>query len=87
MFLHMRTTIRLDDDLLSAAKQHAAKTGRTLTSLFEDALRAFLSVEQRPSTRRRTRLPAFDGGGLRSGVDLDNTADLLDLMEGSDADR
>jgi hypothetical protein len=83
----MRTTIRLDDDLLSAAKQHAAKTGRTLTSLFEDALRAFLAVEQRPSTRRRTRLPTFDGGGLQSGVDLDNTADLLDLMEGSDADR
>ena len=83
----MRTTIRLDDDLLSAAKQHAAKTGRTLTSLFEDALRAFLAVEQRPSTRRRSRLPTFDGGGMRSGIDLDNTADLLDLMEGSDADR
>ena len=87
MLLHMRTTIRLDDDLLVAAKQHAVQTGRTLTALFEDALRAFLAVEKRPPARRRTRLPVFDGGGLRSGVDLDNAADLLDLMEGSDADR
>jgi len=87
MFLHMRTTLRLDDDLLLAAKQHAARTGRTLTALFEDALRSFLAVEQRPSKRRRTRLPTFDGGGVRGGIDLDNTADLLDSMEGRDADR
>jgi hypothetical protein len=83
----MRTTIRLDDDLLAAAKQHAARTGRTLTALFEDALRSFLAVEQRPSTRRRTKLPVFDGGGLRAGIDLDNSADLLDTMEGGDATR
>ena len=35
----MRTTIRLDDDLLREAKVYAAATDRTLSRLIEDALR------------------------------------------------
>jgi hypothetical protein len=83
----MRTTIRVDDGLLAAAKERAARTGRTLTALFEDALRAFLARDPRPRERGAVRLPTFDGGGPQPGVDLDNTADLLDLMEGRDATR
>jgi len=82
-----RTTVRLEDDLLAAAKEHAAKSGRTLTSLLEDALRTFLAVERRRGAGRRRALPTFNGGGLRSGVDLDDSANLLDLMEGTDAAR
>lgn len=44
----MRTTVRLDAQLLSAAREHASKTGRTLTALLEDALRTFLTLEGRP---------------------------------------
>jgi hypothetical protein len=83
----MRTTIRLDDNLLAAAKQRAAKTGRTLTALFEDALRAFLARDPQPRRGETVKLPTFDGGGPRPGVDLDNSADLLDVMEGPDAAR
>ena len=83
----MRTTVRLDDQLLTAAKEHAARTGRTLTALLEDALRTFLALESRPKKRRPLRLPTFGDGGLQPGVDLDNTADLLDLMEGPGATR
>jgi hypothetical protein len=77
----MRTTIRLDDQLLADAKQLAARTGRTLTAVIEDALR--LSLRQhRPRSRRRVVLPTFKGGnGLQPGVDLDDSAALLDLME------
>jgi hypothetical protein len=32
-------------------------------------------------------LPAFRGEGLQPGVDLDDTAALLDLMDGGDATR
>ena len=35
----MRTTIRLDDDLLVEAKQRAARSGLTLTAVIEQALR------------------------------------------------
>jgi hypothetical protein len=41
----MRTTVRLDEALLRAAKIKAAKEGRTLTSLLEDGLRQVLLGE------------------------------------------
>ena len=80
----MRTTIRLDDDLLRAAKRRAVETDRTLTAVIEDALRAALVARAEP-TAERPRLPTFNGGGLQQGVDLDDSASLLDLMESSSA--
>lgn len=81
----MRTTIRLDDQLLADAKQLAVRTGRTLTAVIEDALRATLARADQPPPRRRYKLPTFAGDGLQPGVDLDDSAALLDLME-RDAD-
>ena len=77
--------MRFDEQLLTAAKEHAARTGRTLTALLEDALRTFLALEKRPKKRRSRKLPTFGEGGLQPGVDLDNSADLQDLMEGPGA--
>lgn len=82
MFRCMRTTIRLDDDLLAEAKAHAARTGRTLTALIEDALRALLAQAAAGPRRKGPRLPTDGAGGLQPGVDLDDSAGLLDLMEG-----
>lgn len=79
--------MRLDDQLLTDAKEHAARTGRTLTALLEDALRALLALENRSERRRSRKLPAYGEGGLQPGVDLDNSADLEDLMEGPGAAR
>jgi Ribbon-helix-helix protein, copG family len=83
----MRTTVRLSDDLLAAAKAHAARTGRTLTALLEDAIRAHLALERRARPTRLPTLPAYGKGGVLPGVDLDNSADLLDLMDGRGAAR
>ena len=80
--LGMRTTIRLDDDLLREAKAYAAATDRTLTRLIEDALRETLARRAERPTRRRVRLRTFKGRGLQPGVNLDSNAALLDLMEG-----
>lgn len=82
----MRTTIRLDDDLLREAKQHAAATDRTLTSLIEEALRALLARSHRDAELPdRVTLPTHRGDGLQPGVDLDDSAELLTLMEQDDA--
>lgn len=81
----MRTTLNLDDALLTRAKALAARTGRTLTAVVEDALRAALAQSRRPSPRRRIELPTFGTGGVQPGVDLDDSAALLSLME-SDGD-
>jgi Bacterial antitoxin of type II TA system, VapB len=79
----MRTTINLDDDLLAEAKQVAARTGRTLAAVVEDALRESLHRRHRPGVRT-VELPVFGQGGFRPGVDLDDSADLLRLMEQGD---
>ena len=76
----MRTTVRLDDELLAEAKALAARTGRTLTRVIEDALRQSLAQRDGP-TGSAAPLPTFAGRGLRPGVDLDDSAGLLDVME------
>jgi hypothetical protein len=77
----MRTTVRMDDGLLAEAKQFAARTGRTLTAVIEDAVRQFLAGGKRSSGRSPVALPRFRGRGLQAGVDLDDGAALLERME------
>ena len=76
--------MRLDDDLLREAKLYAAEHGTTLTAILDQALREILArQEHRPQPERRS-LPSFKGRGLQPGVELDNSASLLDLMNGHD---
>jgi len=83
----MRTTIRLDDSLLAEVKRIAAATGRTMTAVIEDALREALARRRERGERPLVALPTFRGDGLLPGVDLDDSAALLDLMEGIDRPR
>jgi hypothetical protein len=82
----MRTTVRLDDDLFRRTKALAARTGRTLTAVIEDALREALARDRTRRGRPRTVLPTFTGRGLQPGVDLDDTAGLLEIMDGGGRD-
>jgi len=80
----MRTTIHLPDDLLAQAKRAALESGTTLTAVIEEALRERLArraVQAPPAVR----LTTFGGSGPKPGVDLDDSAALLDFMERSDA--
>ena len=80
----MRTTIRLDDQLLAEAKELAARSGRSLTAVIEDALREMFARRKKPAPREPVRLTTVSGNGLLPGVDLDDSAALLELMNGSD---
>lgn len=75
----MRTTIRLDDALLRRAKAQAAASGRSLNDFIADAVRAALAP--RASRAGVVELPTFRGHGLQPGVDLDDSAALLDVKE------
>lgn len=77
----MRTTVRLPGALMAAAKRHARKTGRSLTQLMEDCLRAELQGGGRVK-RLAEPLPTYRGQGLRPGVDLADASALEDLMSG-----
>jgi hypothetical protein len=77
----MRTTITLDEHLLREAKIIAAASGKTLSEVVEDSLRESLARRSASTPRKRIKLHTFKGDGLMPGVDLNNNADLLDLME------
>ena len=77
----MRTTVRLDPHLLTEAKRHAAENGKTLTSVLEEALRESLARRAAPAKARPVRLKTVRGSGLRPGVDLDDGAAMLELMD------
>ena len=79
----MRTTIRIDERLLKEAKLQAARRGTTITTIIEDALRESLARQHDSKQREPVRLITFGGNGLLPGVDLDDSAALLDLMEAS----
>jgi len=83
----MRTTIRLDEQLLIEAKKQAAETGRTLTQVIHDALREAFARRRTSKPRAPVRFSTVGGQGLQPGVDLDDTAALLDLMERHDDAR
>src|SRR5690349_4375395 len=74
-----RTTVRLPQELLSRAKRKAAAEGRTLTSLIEDGLRKVVA-EGKPPKRR---LPPISHrtGGVRPGIDLNDTAALQETED------
>jgi len=83
MSRHMRTTVRLDDALLERARREAARRGETLTALIERGLRLVLARPERAPQRRKVDLPVCrEGGGTLPGVDLDDSATLLDIAEG-----
>jgi len=78
----MRTTIRLDEKLLREAKRLAAESGTTLTALIEESLREWIARKKAGTrTRPPVRVHTAGKGGVRPGVDLDDTASLVDLME------
>lgn len=66
MGAHMKTTIELNDTLLQAARDVAARQGTTLRGVFEAALQSYLQSQS--STRHapfRLRRHTFSGNGLR----------------------
>jgi len=78
-----RTTVRLEDALLEQAKREAARRGETLTGLIEQGLRLILVQSHATPRRRRVVLPVCRaGGGTLPGVDLNDSASLLDTVDG-----
>jgi hypothetical protein len=81
--MQLRTTVRLEESLLEQAKAEAARQNKTLTSLVEEGLYLVLKNAQKPISRKKLVLPVSkQGGGTWPGVDLSNSAELLDIMEG-----
>lgn len=76
--------MRLDEQLLKSAKQYATETGTTLTAVIEDALRQALARRATNRSRVPVQLITVAGRGVRTGIDLSDSAALLAAMEEPD---
>ncbi len=77
----MRTTISIDDGLLDDLRRRAAEQGKTVSQVIEDSVRDSM-LRHRDENRPLFRVRAFSAGGYQPGVNLDDNADLLDIMDG-----
>jgi hypothetical protein len=82
----VRTTVNIDDALLRQAKEAAARAGRSLGDVIDDALRVLLVERRQPDRSAPVVLPVFGGSGLQPGVDLENKEALAELLDGAGDD-
>jgi hypothetical protein len=76
----MRTTLTLDSDVAQRLASETRRTGKSLKTLVNDAIRLGLGLTSRqPKASRFTVEPhAF---GLRPGIDPDRLNQLIDELE------
>ena len=77
----MRTTLSMDQYLLTQLKQIAAGEHRSLAALVNEALRDAVAQRLRPVPQPPVELPVFGSGGVAQGIDLSNTRALLEYAE------
>jgi len=82
----VRTTVRIDDDLLKELKDRAHEEGISLTRLFNRLLRAALLAKRRGSKRRRRHHERTYSMGAPS-VNLDKALALSALLEDEETVR
>ncbi len=75
----MRTTITVDDSILSDLKQRAAERGTTVSRLIEDSVRlAFAQPSESPAVPEEFELVTYGQGGRFTRMDVDRTSGLLE---------
>jgi hypothetical protein len=76
----MKTTLDLNDALLTRAKALAVQQRTSLTRLIEEGLQLRLSAQQTRS--KAVRLPVYRGkGGLAPGLDATSNKAMLDAAD------
>ena len=73
----MKTTLNISPVVMKNLKAEAARRGRTMSDLVEEALRGILT--QKRTTHLLAPLPSFDLGLAR--VDISNRESLYDVMD------
>jgi hypothetical protein len=95
--INMETTIHLDDQLFDRAQQFALAAGQTVDAFIAQTIKESLEKQSTPSGTKTHLIqnsemqlkspeekfcfPRETGSRLRPGVDISNSAELLDIME------
>lgn len=85
----MRTTVNIDDDLLTRARELALRSSGSLGDVVDDALRVLLSRLEPTGdgSALSVSLPTDGGSGLQPGVDLEDKEALAALLDEDDRRR
>lgn len=78
MVIWMKTTLNINESVMSRLKQEAARRGCTMSELMESALRLLLTAKEIPSPI--PPLPSFKSGGPL--VEIADRDALYEAMEG-----
>lgn len=78
----MRTTLTLDDDVLTKLEAESRRVGRPLHEIVNETLRRGLAGPLATGGRQPFKVEARDLGNLKPGLSLDNVAELIDQVEG-----
>jgi len=79
MLVCMRTTMNLPDGLMAQVRARATASGRTATSVVEEALR--LLLEQSPAAGPRRPMPTYGRGGGGFLLDITDRDALWDALD------
>lgn len=80
----MRTTIDINDDLMTYLKEKSFKTGKSLKEIINNTLQAGLKTADK--TKRKYSCPEFSIGES-SHYDLDRALDLAESLENEEIAR
>lgn len=78
MVSHMKTTLNIDDTVMSKLREEAARQGRTMSELVETGLRMLFRAQK--TKEDIPPLPTFRSGGAL--VDVSDRESLYQAMEG-----
>ncbi len=81
----MEVTLQLDDQVAQAVQQRAADLGVTVAAQLEQTVREVYLPTERRERKRITKLHTTGQGGLKPGIDLNNMAATLDILDEYDA--
>ena len=78
----MRTSIEIDEVVLSEAKKFALDSKKSFGAIVEDALRVMIIKKSNQKfIQKKISLITSGRNGLNHGVDLDNNQSLLYIMD------
>ncbi len=80
MVFHMKTTLNISDVTMRRLKEEAARQGRTMSDMVDEALQSLFRKRSKP--RKLPPLPQHNCG--RPLVDIANRDALYDAMEAGD---
>jgi len=83
MIVCVRTTLNLPDALMERLRAHARESGRTVTSVVEEALRD--ALEQRHGVAEPVDFPVLGDPGGTPLADLADAHHVLNVMDGAGA--